>query len=146
MKTIFIFLFLISSAVHAQDAGTMSEKLGQLKSAVEANLEIKPYGQEQQQNFRAYFIELETINETLSFPKNKRRFNGSLRNYGVEKFCDVAVLTNDLWKKLLKNCTKNAFFLCSDKLQDYPQIRKNFADNLEDDTKKIFLESASCNQ
>lgn len=147
MRTmILIFALGIAfSAFAQQDVASRSEELAALKVGLESVMDKGPYKAAEHTKIKAYFAELDSFNQDLNdYPKYLRRFNQYLRNNGVDSFCKSTRLDQKRWNDLIKNCTKNSFFLCTDDVKNYPAMKLALFNLLEDDNKSEMTKSASC--
>ena len=89
MKTLLIIftLGIAFSSFAQQDVASRSETLASLKVNLESVLDKGPYKAAEHAKIKAYFSELESLNQDLSdYPKYLRRFNQYLRTNGVDSF------------------------------------------------------------
>lgn len=147
MKYLIILFVLMNQAMAQQDVKSRSEELSQLRSSLEAIIDRQPYKVEEHSAIKEYFSELTLFVADLeSYPKYKKRFNQFLRSSGVEKFCGSILLDKSRWEALIKNCTKNNFFLCSEDVREYPTQKHSLAAVLDNDLKTQYLSIEKCNE
>lgn len=138
MKHLITFLILtLSMACFGQEnAESRTEKLSVMKSDVEAVLNTTPFKSEEHTKIKAYFVELGSFIEDLqSSSRYRKRFNRFLRNTGVETFCQAAYLEKKRWNELVKNCTMNNFFLCTEEVKIYPENKTAMRELVDSDNK-----------
>lgn len=132
----FIFLTISVGCFGQENAESRTEKLSVKKSELEAILNNKPYKAEEHTKIKAYFAELGSFVEDLQlYSKYRRRFNQFLRNAGVETFCQTAYLEKKSWDELVRNCTKNNFFLCTEEVKTYSEQKAAMKELAESDIK-----------
>lgn len=145
-----IFLFLstliISTNALAQlNPGPRTEELATFRGDLENKMDKTPYYGEEHTTIKRYFTELQELNEDLqNSSRYLRRFNNYIRDVGAETFCNEALLEQEKWTQLIKNCTKNNFFLCSEEVKLYPNIKEVLLNLLYEDVRKQMLAAKSC--
>lgn len=116
------FLFMSLGCFGQENAESRTERLSLMKSELEAILNNKPYKTEEHTKIKAYFVELESLIKDLQLnSRYRRRFDRFLENKGVEAFCQAAYLEKTVWNDLIRNCTMNNFFLCTEEVKIYPE-------------------------
>ena len=137
----------MNQAIAQQDVQSRSEKLSSLRTGLESIIDRQPYKMEEHSAIKDYFNELTLFAEDLeTYPKYKKRFNQFLRSLGVEKFCSSILMDKTRWEALVRNCTKNNFFLCSEDVREYPTQKHSLAAALDNDLKSQYSSSAKCNE
>ena len=146
MKYLLICSILLSSNLMAQEnANERVMNLIQLKTEVEMVLPSKPYHTEEHTAIKKYFVELETLNQDLvNFPRYFKRFNNFIRRKGLENFCKDVFLDKTNWSELAKNCTKNSFFLCTEKVREYPEYKKILLEKMPENLKAQLEKNSYC--
>ena len=147
MKTLLIIFFILFTfSVFAQEeVGARSSNLARLKTNLEAVVDRKPYKADEHSAIKAYFAEVASFIEDLEeYPKYLRKFNQYLRNEGVESYCKNAFVDQKRWNDLVKNCSKNSFFLCSESVREYPGMKQKMVTLLDDDNKSEMGKNPSC--
>lgn len=147
MKKLFlIFSCLMAfSAFGQQEINSRLSEIGQAKADLEGIIDTKPYRGPEHSVIKKYFTELKSLIEDLeAYPKYKRRFNSSVRSTGVEAFCGSLILDKARLTSLVRNCTKNSFFLCTEDVREVAKINQDLAATLDEDLKTQFENLAKC--
>ena len=138
-------LVLSSNALAQLNPSSRTEELATFRGDLENKMDKTPYYGEEHSTIKKYFSELQELNEDLENSRRYlRRFNDYIRDVGVETFCNEALLEQEKWTQLIKNCTKNNFFLCAEEVKLYPNIKGVLMNLLEEDVKKQMLGASSC--
>jgi len=147
MKTLMMIgIVLTTSAFAQQDIGTRITEISKARVEVESVLDKRPYKEEEHKAIKNYFSDLASLNEDLSaYQKYRKSFNNKIRSLGIEVFCKEIILEKQRWNDLIKNCTRNSFFLCSEDVNDFTAIKAKMAVQLDSDLKTSFEKSPSCN-
>lgn len=147
MRTLILISILSSSAAFAQqDIGSRIADLAKARIDVESILDKRPYKEEEHKAIKNYFSKLNSMNEDLStYPKYRKSLNSKVRSMGVEGFCKEIVLEKQRWNDLIKNCTRNNFFLCSEDVNDFAGIKAKLSSQLDSDLKSKFEQTSICN-
>ena len=144
MKLLLISITIVfSSNVLAQfNPSRRTEELAVSRGNLEIKMENTPYYGEEHATIKRYFTELQIlIDELEENSRSLKRFNEYLREVGTVDFCSKALLENDRWSLLVKKCTKNNFFLCSEEVKLFPNLKKVLIDLLEKDFREQALEN-----
>lgn len=138
-------LVLSSNALAQLNPNARTKELATFRGDLEIKMDKTPYYGEEHTTIKKYFTELQKLNEDLENSRRYlRRFNDYIRDIGVETFCNEALLEQEKWTQLIKNCSKNNFFLCSEEVKLYPNIKGVLVNLLEEDVKKQMLGANSC--
>ena len=140
-------MFLTTTATaFAQD---FSQSISNRKTAridVESNVSQTPYQKTQQEIFKTYFSQLNDFVAELKGSEDLfEEFNGYVLKTGVNTFCKSILLDSIRWKELVKNCTKNRFFLCTEDIKSFKAVKASLRDLLYQDLKNEFSRSNNCN-
>jgi hypothetical protein len=147
MKLALILLLVAPYCVFAQNIETYVKDISAAKKGVADSVLSTPYLKEQHGIFKNYFVELGGLAEDIrNMPKLAKKYDSYLRNVGLESFCSQIFLETLTWDVLLKNCTKNRFFLCANEVKGLPEYKKGLRDLMADDLKSEFDASLSCIQ
>lgn len=146
MKSLVILIILFSQISFAQqEVGQRSVDLTKLRADLEGLLDKRSYSEEDHKTIKSYFSALNLFESDLNdYPKYRRRFNTYVRSVKVSSFCANTILDAARWKSLVKNCTKNDFFLCSDDVMTFTDTKKKFSEKLDADLKTEFDNSEKC--
>ena len=127
---------------------SVEEWLGRTESyllEVERQSDVTPYRNEQFLAFKSYFKEINVLAVALKDdPKMVKKLNRALKNTDLRKICSQMLLGINRWKHIVKKCTKNNFFLCSEEVRAYPDAVAALRDSLTSDQKGLFFQAESC--
>lgn len=147
MKFLILSLILMNFAFAQQDVSSRSDNIAQARVELEAVMDKKPYQGPEHASIKKYFSDLQTLIEDLeSFPKYKKRFNQMVRSEGIETYCKKVFLDSVRWKDLVKNCTKNNFFLCAEDVRIFPETKLALSNMMDADLKAQFLATNKCKE
>lgn len=115
------------------------------KEALMGQIDRTPYRGEQHASIKGYFENIVELNDSLSSDwRLAKRFNEVFSDLDLTSSCPKLWLDSDTFQRLIKNCTKNRFFLCSEKVRQYQNLREEFKKQLDDENKKRFEETKEC--
>ncbi|MBU6374358.1 MAG: hypothetical protein KGQ59_00015 [Bdellovibrionales bacterium] len=115
------------------------------KGALMGQINNLPYRGDQQAAIKGYFENIEELNDTLSGDwRLAKRFNEVFEGLDLPTSCPKLWLDQETYAQLLKNCTKNRFFLCSEKVRKYENLRENFKKQLTDENRSRFEKTKGC--
>lgn len=115
------------------------------KDALLGQIDNLPYRGEQHAMIKGYFENIEELNESLSGDwRLAKRFNEVFAGLDLPTSCPKLWLDQDTYSRLLKNCTKNRFFLCSEKVRKYENFRDGFKKQLTDENRSRFEKTKEC--
>lgn len=144
--SLILALALMTSTAFAQDVSQSIDGLRNSRTEVESNVARTPYQKSQQDVFKQYFTGL---NDFVAEIKGSEylfdEFNSYVLRTGVAAFCKSVLLDNVRWKELVKNCTKNRFFLCAEEIKSFQAAKAGLRDLLYQDLKNEFSRSNNCN-
>lgn len=136
----------ISFTVLAQeDVVTRSDKLSAQKTNLISLIDKRPLTDEDHANIKAYFSELKSLDKDLGLSfRYLKRFQTYLMNVGAATFCANSLLEKNKWTELVKRCTKNGFFLCTDEVKVYPDIKQSLFGKLNEELKTEMGKYTEC--
>lgn len=104
-----------------------------------------PYRNRQHQAFKSYFAEIEKMALTLKADKGlAAKLSGAMERSDLGKICSQIFITKDAWRDLVRGCTKNRFFLCSEEVRAYPNMVSAMKESLNGKQQKRFDQTATC--
>lgn len=146
MKTLlYSFMLMLSLSAFAQTTEQIVNGLMSKKTAVEAIVDQLPYKEEQHQAIEGYFVGLNRFTLDVKNSTNTaRRFNSSVSRVGVANFCSRFFLDANRQADLVRNCTRNSFFLCAEEVRAYSEMKSTLRNALSDSLKRSFDASPPC--
>lgn len=147
---LFLSLFLsVPGFAFGQARVRESKKLLKLledkKETLMGQMDNLPYRGDQQAAIKGYFENIEELNISLSEDSRlSKRFNEVFAGLDLPTSCPKLWLDQDTYKQLIKNCTKNRYFLCSEKVREYQSLKEEFKKNLNDENIKRFEQAKEC--
>ncbi len=147
MKTLItLFIMTLTFNAFSQDVSENMDSLTSARVEVESSINQKPYQKAQQEIFRTYFTKLkEFVSEVKESEYLTEQFNNLVLKMGVNNICKNILIDNTSWKDLVKNCTKNRFFLCSEEIKFYNDYKAGLKELMYQDLKSEFARSNNCN-
>lgn len=143
--TLMFAIFFCQISFAQQEVGQRSVDISKSRADLEGLLDKRSYSEEEHKTIKSYFNALNSFEKDLSdYPRYRNRFNNYLRSVKVENFCASVLLDAARWKSLVKNCTKNDFFLCSDDVMTFSDAKKKLSEMLDTDLKTEFEKSQKC--
>lgn len=145
-------LGLVLAAPHFAFAQARVRESKQLLNQVEAKrtalldqMDNLPYRGDQQAAIRSYFDSLEEMNTKLSDDgRLVKRFNEVFAALDLSESCPKLWLDREVYSRLIKNCTKNRFFLCSEKVRQYESFRDSLKKVLTKENLARFESTKAC--
>ena len=146
MKLIIILTLITFSSVGlAQTTEQELENLANKRKALESLIDQTPYKEEQHLAIEAYFKGLNQFAlDVKDYSNTSNRFNNAVSRMGVETFCSKIFLDKKRWDDLIRNCTKNNFFLCAEEARALPDIKASLKNSLWDKLKKAYESVKTC--
>ena len=115
------------------------------KEALIGQVDSLPYRGDQQASIKGYFENIEELNGSLSDDwRLAKRFNEVFSTLDLPSSCPKLWLDQDTYKRLIKNCTKNRYFLCSEKVRQYQNLKDEFKKKLSEENIKRFEQTKKC--
>ena len=136
----FLSLDLIAQSVEDSISNLASQRI-----ALEASIDRIPYKSEQHIVIENYFKNFNNLTlEIKDYPKSLKRFNSSLYRMGVDSFCKNSYIDSSRYNDLIRNCSKNGFFICAEEAKSFAAMKSNIRELLNEDLKQAYIASASC--
>lgn len=135
---------LIFSCAKTSETDRIS-KLASLKNNLQENMNKTPYRETQHIALKNYFRELAEF--TLEMKDNVKlstSVNTATEKFSIDKICEQTLVGYNTWNLIMKNCTKNDFFICSEEVRSYPLILSAFLSTLNENNKLKFQKSSNC--
>lgn len=144
MKSLLLLLIPLHSFANTESI-TLLNKISSEKASLENIISVTPYKIEEHKVIKKYFEGIkEQSNLLQQNTKKLRRFNTYLAEQDLQLICDDIFLSKEKWNLLLNNCTKNRFFLCSEEVRAYEQIKDDFKKVLSLEIQNRLKEDPSC--
>jgi hypothetical protein len=130
------------------DQGTVQnwiENTARLKTEAIMQIPNVPYRDTQHHAFKEYFSELNELR--LALPQNdkfREGLNKALSQTNLNELCLKIFMKRETWEKLVTNCTKNRFFLCTEDVKTYPDFFNEFRNSLNTELQKKFDSTTAC--
>ena len=117
----------------------------QLRVDAVAAKSATPYKAAQHQAFRSYFSEIEQMAVRLTQDHDfSGKFNKAIGTIDLKDACAKVFMERTDWQIILKNCTKNHLFICSDEVKYYPDLVAGFRKQLLPELQKKFDGIPAC--
>lgn len=145
MKYIFILLsVLILSSCKYNSTFSELKSLKESKAKVEAiaadNLTAK-----NQLILRTYFSSLKNLAyDFLSNSRMQQYTHKKFFNYFDDSLCEETLLDEKFYSQILKKCTANGFYVCSDEVRAYKKILSSVKNLFNENELKKMTSSDSC--
>ena len=115
------------------------------KEALMGQIDNTPYRGDQHASIKSYFENISDLNDSLSNDwRLAKRFNEVFAELDLVTSCPKLWLDKETFQRLMKNCTKNRFFLCSEKVKQYGQLKEEFKKRLGDENRKKLEQAKEC--
>ncbi len=116
------------------------------KEAFMNQIDNTPYRGEQHSAIKGYFENIDELNGSLSDDwRLNKRFNEVFSELDFVASCPKLWLNAETYQRLVKNCTKNRYFLCSEKVKEYEKLKESFRKQLDESNRKRFEATQECN-
>lgn len=116
------------------------------KDALMNQIDNTPYRGDQNTAIKEYFENINELHGALSEGgKLGKRFNEVFSELDLVVTCPKLWLNAETYQRLMKNCTKNRYFLCSEKVKDYEKLIESFKKQLNENNRKRFEATQECN-
>ncbi|HAR44187.1 MAG TPA: hypothetical protein DCS07_16405 [Bdellovibrionales bacterium] len=90
------------------------------KAVVDKQMNNTPYKKEQQEDLKSYFTTISNFAASLSSDESVRKaVNKRLLKEDMGSVCKRGLVAKADWQQIVKNCTKNQFFLCAEEVRKY---------------------------
>ena len=146
---IYLSLFVSSTSfafgkARLSQSKQLLETLENKKQALMKDIDRVPYRKEQHSSIKEYFENLLSLNEELADDeKLVEKFNEIILDLDVTATCRKIFLDEETFQRVMRNCTKNRFFLCSESVRKYQTLKAEFKSKLTDENRKRF-EQTGC--
>jgi len=120
-------------------------KASKLRETMEDQIPSKPYQTAQHETFKNYFAELNQL--ALALQKDSRfrdRFSAAASKSDMGAICRKVFTPRSRWDQLMRNCTKNRFFLCAEEVRAYPDLVGGLRGALKPSLQSRFDEAQDC--
>ena len=118
-----VSLFFFTACNEEAEIQKWVQNIERLKLDAQEVRNQTPYGQIQQETLKAYFSEINQIVITLKKEdKYVKPLNSFIEKNDLATLCPKILILKDEWQTMMKNCTRNRFFLCAEDVRSYPQI------------------------
>lgn len=145
MKSLFVLIMLISGHAFAQFVEPHTSAIMQAKVEVESNIEKKPFLKAEHDIFKKYFVALDSfIGDIKASQKLTRRYHNHVSSIGIKTFCKDLFLDLPRWNDLVRNCTKNRFFLCAEEVRAFDVYKTGLRDLLTAEQQELFKKEPAC--
>ena len=148
MNKILLFLllaFFVSGCNEKEAVENWIKNTDTLRTNAKKNAAIVPYRNEQHQILKAYFNEI--IQMALAVKKDEKlieALNEVVAESDLQKICPKILISRREWQAIIKNCTKNRYFLCSEEVRAYPDIVAAVRGLLNADHQSKFDKAEAC--
>lgn len=116
------------------------------KDALMNQVDNTPYRGDQHSAIKGYFENIDELNGSLSEDwRLNKRFNEVFSELDFKTSCPKLWVDTEAYQRLVKNCTKNRYFLCSEKVKEYQKLRDSFKKQLDENNRKRFEATQECN-
>ena len=140
-----VFIFFFVACDEEEEIQAWIQKMEQLKISAQEERDHTPYGQQQQEALKAYFSE---INQGVIALQNNRKlrepFNSVVEGNNAQDLCSKVFLIKSDWQTMVRYCTRNRFFLCSEEVRSYPEILLAFRSYLNTKNQNQFDATPAC--
>ncbi len=144
---LFLGVALVGSAgcKKGEDIQAWFEGTGKLKTEALEQAQVLPYRTEQHQALKGYFGQLGGMALSLKDDEKLRtRFNKAFGLAKPAEVCASVLMERREWSSIVRNCRKNAFFLCAEEVRAYPDIVTALREGLAPDQRKRFDDTEAC--
>lgn len=141
----FILTIFISTATLAGDASVLLTNLATNKLELEKSILTVPYRNPEHLVIKNYFESLKEETAALAKePKRLKRLNTYLLTLDPATLCSDLFIDQGSWETVVKNCTKNRFFLCSEEVKNYSELKSSFQSVLNNENQGRFKATPEC--
>jgi hypothetical protein len=149
MRTILIFIALLSLSLSGCDEKKVfSETVGELnrlRGVAVSQMDMTPYRKDQYQAFQAYFAQAaEWVLMLKSDAKTAKGFNAALDRQDLNALCEKLFVSRSAWTRIMENCTRNRFFLCSEEVRAYPDLLRALRESMSEANRIRFDQGENC--
>ena len=118
-----VSLFFFMACNEEDEIQKWIQNIERLKLAAQEERDHTPYSQKQQETLKAYFSEINQMVITLKKEdKYVKPLNSFIEKNDLATLCPKILLLKDEWQIMMKNCTRNRFFLCAEEVRSYTEI------------------------
>lgn len=140
-----VLMFFFMACNEEEEIQMWIQKIEQFKINVQEERDHAPYGQKQQEAFKAYFSEINQMVVTLKKEeKYVKPFNTVIEKNDLATLCSKALLLKEEWQGIMRHCTRNRFFLCSEEVRSYPEMLSALRSYLRTKNKNKFDTIPAC--
>lgn len=141
----FIVLSGISGCDESKDIQNWVDNVSKLRTAALKQSEVKPYRDEQYNALKDYFAEINQMALALkNDSKLAERFNDAFGKVDPKQTCAKVLVQRPEWEFMMRRCTKNRFFLCSEEVRAYPTLVSALREKLKPEQQKRFDQTSVC--